>query len=177
MSDQTDSGSRMQLPSASTTGMPPAIAKVAPVNAKQPRRRRRPNVDDPTSKARAAMVDEIMGETPMPIYDRTPSTRYAGLTNRLAAGAAARDETGDADATSADVDNDEAVAEAFKAEFLAHLNERNRRRQEAAASSSSSSRNALPSQGVAPKLGGSRAQRQKMRAAAAAGETKGGGQK
>ena len=83
------------------------------------------------------MVDRIMQESQVPMYDR-PS---AGANS---------------------IDSDEAAAEAFKAEFLAGLEEQNRRKPLAPPPAARGAQNAAPATG--PKLGGSRQQREKMKA-------------
>ena len=80
-----------------------------------------------------------MRESEVPLYDRSVSH-----TQR---------------AEAEDVDNDAATAEAFKAQLLAEMEEQNRRRHPT--STSTSKDKTAP---TGPKLGGSRAQREKMRA-------------
>lgn len=103
---------------------------------------RRIRQKDPSELAREAMIEQILGESQVPMYDQTSS----------APGPSAEDDG---------VDRDEAVAEAFKAEFLANLQERKRRR--TAVEKSSGSGKAAASVPSGPKLGGSRSQREKMR--------------
>lgn len=100
-------------------------------------RRRQPQID-PSAMARDAMVDRIMQESQVPMYDR-PAAAATGI------------------------DSDEAAAEAFKAEFLASLEDQNRRRPPAPPPAQRGAANsAVPATG--PKLGGSRQQREKMKA-------------
>ncbi|PPJ50556.1 hypothetical protein CBER1_05532 [Cercospora berteroae] len=103
---------------------------------------RRVRQKDPSELAREAMIEQILGESQVPMYDQTSS----------APGPSAEDDG---------IDRDEAVAEAFKAEFLASLQERKRRR--TAVEKSSASGKVTASVPSGPKLGGSRSQREKMR--------------
>ncbi|EME42080.1 hypothetical protein DOTSEDRAFT_89573 [Dothistroma septosporum NZE10] len=102
----------------------------------QKQRRRQPQID-PSATARNAMVDRIMQESQVPMYDQ-PSAASTGI------------------------DSDEAAAEAFKAEFLAGLEEQNRRKPPGPPPAGRGAQNAAPPTG--PKLGGSRSQREKMKA-------------
>lgn len=86
------------------------------------------------------MVEQILGESQVPHYDQNSTTKQVSS------------DTG--------VDNDEAAAEAFKAEFLASLEDQNRRGPRAAPVTAKGEK--PPPSG--PKLGGSRAQRERMRA-------------
>lgn len=88
------------------------------------------------------MIEQILGESQVPMYDQTSS----------APGPSTEDDG---------IDRDEAVEEAFKAEFLASLQERKRRR--TAVEKSSASGKGTASVPSGPKLGGSRSQREKMR--------------
>lgn len=99
--------------------------------------RRQPHERDASDIARDAMVDAIMRESQVPLYDQSST--------------AAKPNTG-----SSAIDNDEAAAEAFKAEFLAELEQRKRRKPPAPPATGQVS--------SGPKLGGSRSQREKMRA-------------
>lgn len=83
------------------------------------------------------MVDAIMREGQVPLYDQS----NAGTASNV---------------DSSDVDKDEAAAEAFKAQFLADLEQRKRRKPPAQPTAGQAS--------SGPKLGGSRSQREKMRA-------------
>ena len=109
----------------------------------RPTKRRQLPPRDETDLARDSMIDQIMRGNQVTVYDRT-----ASHTSR----------TVDDDS----VDNDTAAAEAFKAELLADM-ERNTRRRPPVSSSSSTAKGAGSMQ-TGPKLGGSRAQREKMRA-------------
>jgi len=112
-----------------------------PTSGRQPTKRpRREAVRDADAAVRDAIVEDIMHESQVPKFD----LRKHQATRPRVEG----------------VDNDEAVAEAFKAQFLVHLNERNRRRH---ASTIVNPKPTTVSHG--PKLGGSRSQRGKMRAA------------
>jgi hypothetical protein len=111
------------------------------------RRRRRGEERDANHIARDALIDQIMQETEIPLYDR--STAQAARALR----ATEQDQD--------EVDNDTLVAEAFKAEFFANLEEQHRRRHIPAPVKGKAGAATAP-QG--PKLGGSRAQREKMKA-------------
>lgn len=102
--------------------------------------RRQPHARDEDSIARDALVDRILQESETPLYDRASSSAQGN--------------------NKAGFDADEAAAEAFKAEFLASLEEQNRRKPPAPPANARDAK-AAPS---GPKLGGSRAQREKMRA-------------
>ena len=103
----------------------------------RPTKRRRPAQRDQTDMARDSIIDQIMQESQVPLYDRSGSHTPAD-----------------------DVDNDAATAEAFKAQLLAEMEEQNRRRPPP---HNPAAKGEKVSHG--PKLGGSRAQREKMRAA------------
>jgi len=106
-------------------------------------RRPRPT-RDVSDIARDSLVDQIMRESAVPLYDRsilaTPHYAASG------------------------VDNDAAAAEAFKEQFLAELDEQKRRKPPAPPAGA---KGAAPASN-GPKLGGSRAQRERMKAAEAA---------
>lgn len=91
--------------------------------------------------ARDAMVDQIMRESQVPIYDQSSSK--------------------DQESQAVGFDADEAAAEAFRAEFLLSLEERQNRRRPAAPPVQQRGAPPVP---TGPKLGGSRAQREKMKA-------------
>ena len=112
----------------------------------RPTKRRPPPVKDQTNIARESMIDQIMRESQVPLYDRPVSQTPVP--------------------NGEDADNDEAAADAFKAQLLADM-ELNRRRRPA-----STKKEGTTSTG--PKLGGSRSQREKMRALE---EAKGSGSK
>ena len=99
----------------------------------RPTRRRPPRERDAKDVARDSMIDQIMRESAIPIYDKTSN---AGASRP------------DADS----FDNDAAAAEAFKAEYLASVEEKQRL----------AGPPKPPAQG--PKLGGSRQQRERMKA-------------
>jgi hypothetical protein len=103
----------------------------------RPSKRRKPPQRDEADVARDSMIDQIMHEAQVPIYEQ-PAVRAAV-------------EEDD------DVDNDAATAEAFKAQLLAEIEVNNRRRLAKAASKDTK-------QSSGPKLGGSRSQREKMKA-------------
>lgn len=102
---------------------------------KKPRRQR--YVRDADDIARDAMVDEIMKESQVPLYDQ--ADQKAGPV----------------------IDNDEAAEEAFKAQFLIDLEQRKRRKPPAPPANAGKAGQQVP---TGPKLGGSRSQREKMRA-------------
>lgn len=88
------------------------------------------------------MVDKIMQESQVPIYDK-PNTKTQEMQSK-------------------GFDADEAAAEAFRAEFLLSLEEQqNHRRRPAAPPAQQRGAPPVP---TGPKLGGSRAQREKMKA-------------
>ena len=99
----------------------------------RPTKRRPPPARPETQVARDSMIDQIMRESQVPLYDRSVA------------------QTPPADGEY--VDHDAATAEAFKSQLLADM-ELNRRRPPKAAATTS----------TGPKLGGSRSQRERMRA-------------
>lgn len=104
-------------------------------NYQRPTKRRPPPPRPQTDVARDSMIEQIMGDSLVPHYDRSVhGSRKDG-----------------SDGT----DNDTAAAEEFKAQLLADL-ERNKRRPPLQKSTATAS--------TGPKLGGSRSQREKMRA-------------
>ena len=126
---------------------PPAQAHSGPVTYDQsqarstrvyerPTKRRKPPQRDQTDIVRDSIIDQIMQESQVPLYDRSSSHTPAN-----------------------DVDNDTATAEAFKVQLLAEMEEQNRRRPPP---HNPAAKGEKVSHG--PKLGGSRAQREKMRA-------------
>ena len=100
-----------------------------------------------TDVARDSMIDQIMGENQVPHYDQIASQAHD-------------DNEGE--------DNDAAAEEAFKAQMLADL-ERNAKRRPPRITQATTS--------TGPKLGGSRAQREKMRALEEAKGSGSGGKK
>lgn len=106
----------------------------------RPLKPRRHQARDEDSLARDAMVDRILQESEVPLYDRPSSAAQ--------------------DASESGIDADEAAAQAFKAEFLANLEEQKRRKPPPPPANS----RAAPAAPTGPKLGGSRSQREKMRA-------------
>jgi hypothetical protein len=167
------------LPSVQTSEKPHEYGKIQaiPRSSKSTRRRRRlPQAPDPTVAERATMVDQIMQESFVPRYAKkstkmirgrpTTTTTDAATSNMDAHNLQAAGSSNTKGENAEDlVDNDEAVAEAFKAEFLRGLRERNSRKRERQILNATSTRAAPPKEGITPKLGGSRAQRGKMRAA------------
>ena len=103
----------------------------------RPTKRRPPAARDQSDVARDSMIDQLMRESQIPIYDRSISQTPAEGPG--------------------DQDNDTATAEAFKAQLLADMEQHRRKpsRMAAAAATGAS---------TGPKLGGSRSQREKMRA-------------
>lgn len=102
----------------------------------KPRRRRHPPSRSEADIARDSMIDQIMKEGQVPIYDRPDSSQAA---------------------SSAGEDRDAAAAAAFRAEFLAAAEERNLHRRPPVPPAAGAS--------LGPKLGGSRQQRERMKAA------------
>jgi len=114
---------------------------IRPEGRQQAKARRKMAAPDPSSIERRSLIDQIMQESTVPIYDRpTPA-------------APRQSEEG--------VDNDEAAAEAFKMQFLADMQMRVKRKP--AGYQSAGSKGGSTSHG--PKLGGSRKQRERMKAA------------
>jgi len=137
-------------PAATATG------RQVQIRRQNPRPRRAPALRDANDIARDTLVDEILKESSVPLYDRSTTT----VPRPHYAAAAAVAEKDDDDGTK---DNDEAAANAFKAEFLAQAELHKRRKPPPPP----------PQKGVVttssgPKLGGSRSQRERMKAAAAA---------
>lgn len=105
----------------------------------RPTKRKQPPKRGENDVARDSIIDQILQESQVPLYDRSGShTPAAG-----------------------DVDNDAATAQAFKAQLLAEMEEQNRRRPAARNPATKPGETSMQS---GPKLGGSRAQREKMRA-------------
>jgi hypothetical protein len=104
-----------------------------------------PTKPTPSTTARASLIDQIMHES-----NHTP--HYTSPSN-----------SAPKPSSSTHFDPDAAAAEAFKTEFLAQAEARNLSRRQPAvnASSGSAAAGAVPS---GPKLGGSRAARERMRA-------------
>ncbi|KAK4903406.1 hypothetical protein LTR27_000337 [Elasticomyces elasticus] len=127
-------------------------------SAQQPRkntyqrpRKRQPRPRDPKDVARESLIESIMKESTdasVPLYDRS------GLET-------ASRETGDAD---------DAAAEAFKAQFMQDMEEQNRRRPNPVPFSKVAQAKGADRTAHGPKLGGSRMQRERMKAAQAAAE-------
>ncbi|CZT25758.1 uncharacterized protein RCC_11427 [Ramularia collo-cygni] len=105
------------------------------------KQRRGPPQRDAHDIARDAMVDQIMRESQVPIYEQSNSKA-----NEVQPG---------------DFDADAAAEEAFRAEFLRSLEEQQNRRRPAAPPVQQRGAPPVP---TGPKLGGSRAQREKMKA-------------
>jgi len=118
----------------------------------KPRRRRHPPARSEADIARDTMIEQIMKESQVPLYDRP-------YTQLQSAHAISDDQA----------DRDDAAAAAFRAEFLAAAEERNLSRRAPAPPTVGASHG--------PKLGGSRAQRERMKAAeeAAKGKVGSGG--
>ncbi|KAK5169001.1 uncharacterized protein LTR77_006310 [Saxophila tyrrhenica] len=121
----------------------PAAARSYRVYQRPTRRRPKPSRDQ-ADIARDSMIDQIMQESSVPLYDRP----------NAAATAADMDE----------MDNDAAAAEAYKAQLLAEMEAHKRRPPKTVAKDAKAP--------TGPKLGGSRAQRERMKALE---EAKGGG--
>lgn len=111
-------------------------------NPRRPKRSRRPErgADD---IARDSMIDQIMHEGQVPLYSEPVAGSRSTAPNDV------------------EGDNDEAAAEAFKAQLLAEMQMQNRRRP-APKAAAAGGKDAKVSTG--PKLGGSRSQREKMKA-------------
>jgi hypothetical protein len=124
------------------TSTPTLPTKPNPSNR---RHKRTPRAPSPSTTARASLIDQIMRES-----NHTP--HYTSPSN-----------SGPKPSSSTHFDPDAAAAEAFKTEFLAQAEARNLSRRQPAinASSGSAAAGAVPS---GPKLGGSRAARERMRA-------------
>ncbi|SMY25066.1 unnamed protein product [Zymoseptoria tritici ST99CH_1A5] len=141
--------------------------------AKPTRRRRPPPQKDPLATAREALIDQILHESPgeVALYSKVPTaSRPSGPpSSSNAAANAGEDDDGE------DEDPDEAAAQAFKKAFLADLeDQQNRRRKPAPPATNTAAGKTAAAQILSgPKLGGSRAQRQRMHAALAEAE-KGG---
>lgn len=103
------------------------------------RRQRQPPARSEADVARDSMIDQIMREGQVPIYDRPDPTSVQAVQS-----------------TGAGLDRDAAAAAAFRAEFLAAAEERNLQRRPPAPPTVGGS--------LGPKLGGSRAQRERMKA-------------
>nr|POE74346.1 vacuolar import and degradation protein 27 [Quercus suber] len=118
------------------------------------KRRRRFPARGEQDVARDALVDQIMRESQVSMYDRSAQTQQLKNSNHNA-------ETS--------MDNDTAAAEAFKAQYYAHQEAHHRRR----APPPPAGKGAVATSS-GPKLGGSRSQREKMKAleAASKGEAK-----
>jgi hypothetical protein len=145
---QLDGPSSAQGPLAPTT-FDQAQSKSTRVY-ERPTKRRRPPQRDQTDVARDSIIEQIMQESQVPLYDRSGSQTPAN-----------------------DVDNDSATAEAFKAQLLAEMEEQNRRRP---APRNPAVKDGSSSMQSGPKLGGSKSLRAKMRreeeAKASAGKKK-----
>lgn len=103
----------------------------------RPTRRKAPPTRKEADVARDSMIEQIMGENRVPLYDQTATV-------------VGEDNMEDVD------DPDAAAADAFKAQLLADLEQNNRRRRPAGKASATAA--------AGPKLGGSRSQREKMKA-------------
>ncbi|KAF2718491.1 hypothetical protein K431DRAFT_287644 [Polychaeton citri CBS 116435] len=129
-----------------TQQRPLSITPSNPKPNNRHRRRRRPNdPPSPSAHERSSMVDQIMAESLVPLYDKGPASSNASAL--LQAG------TGEGE-------TDDAVAEAFKRKFLADVEERSLRARVPTMPSSSAA--AAGQHKTGPKLGGSRQQRGRM---------------
>ena len=104
----------------------------------RPTKRKQPAQREQKDVARDSIIDQIMQESQVPLYDRSGSHTPAD-----------------------NVDNDAATAQAFKAQLLVEMEEQNRRR---LAPRNPAVKDGSASMQSGPKLGGSRSQREKMRA-------------
>lgn len=127
--------------SVEAANAPSRSTYIRPEGWQQAKSRRKTAAPDPSSIERRSLIDQIMRESTVPIYDHPKPA------------APRKPEDG--------VDNDEAAAEAFKMQFLADMQMRVRRKP--AGYPSAGSKGASTSHG--PKLGGSRKQRERMKAA------------
>lgn len=122
----------------------------------QPRPKRPPFARDASDVARDSLIEDIMKESAVPLYDRSISG-----TSFFAAGGRA--------------DNEDAAAEAFKQQFLIDMEEQNRRsRPNPAPFSKVAAAKGTDRTSHGPKLGGSRSQRERLKAAQAAEAAQGG---
>lgn len=141
-------GSEVESPVSHTSSSGTPTSKLSQADSRpQPRKRRRQAVRNASDIARDSLVDEIMREAAVPLYDKPTSSS-------IPVGA---DESG--------VDRDAAAAEAFKQQYIAQLEEK-RKRKVAPPPGTTKGPAAKTSHG--PRLGGSRAQRGKMKAMEAA---------
>ena len=127
-----------------------AAARLRTTKRQPTRPRRPPPKRDESHTARDSLVDQIMAESMVPLYD-LPAANARQLTN----------DDG--------IDNDTAAMEAFKAEFLADSEQHKKRKHAAPAAGA---KGVVPTS-HGPKLGGSRAQRERMKAAEAAAAASG----
>lgn len=145
----TSTASTAGQPASSATGPRTYQSAQTPrtTTYQRPTKRRHPPQRDQSHVARDSLIDQIMNENEaqVPIYERS-STRNITLS---------RDSAGQ------DVDNDAAAAEAFKAQLLVDLELGTRKR---------APKKVEPGAPTGPKLGGSRSQREKMRALEEAGK-------
>ncbi|KAI6792864.1 hypothetical protein KC332_g17299 [Hortaea werneckii] len=107
------------------------------------RPRRPPAVRDEKDVARDSLVDQILGESTVPHYDRPAASKQPPPPE------------------DDNVDRDAAAAEAFKKRYLASIGVKRKRK---VAPPSGATRGATAISTHGPKLGGSRSQRQKMKA-------------
>jgi hypothetical protein len=170
MEDVSDDENEQDSVSAQQPDRPQEFGKIQAIpkstSGRQRRKRRLPQAPDPTVAERATMVDQIMQESFVPRYSKKSTNMIRGqpstsTTTDTGGGPSANGENPSGEP----MDADSAVAEAFKAEFLRGLKERNSRRRERQILNATSTRAAPQKDGIMPKLGGSRAQRGKMRAA------------
>lgn len=107
------------------------------------RPRRPPAVRNEKDVARDSLVDQILGESTVPHYDRPAASKQPPPPE------------------DDNVDRDAAAAEAFKKRYLASIGVKRKRK---VAPPSGATRGATAISTHGPKLGGSRSQRQKMKA-------------
>ena len=143
----------MEVDGASQTSDPQRRRHGNKPSAK-PRRQAPPR--DPNDLARASLVESILAESStLPLYDRSASGTPLPATRGM-------DEEND-------VDKEEAAAAAFKAQFLMDVEEQNRRKPpNPAPFSKVAQAKGVDRTAHGPKLGGSRQQRERMKAAQAA---------
>lgn len=134
--EQRDAISAVRTTTAPTT-FDQAQSRSASVY-QRPTKRKQPPKREQTDVARDSIIDQILQESQVPLYDRSGSHTPAE-----------------------DADNDAATAQAFKAQLLVEMEQQNRRRPPA---HNPAAKGATGSMQSGPKLGGSRRQREKMRA-------------
>jgi hypothetical protein len=132
---------RITAPGAPTAKAPTTLDSAQSRSTRvyqRPTKRKQPPQRQEKDVVRDSIIDQLMQESQVPLYDRSGSHTPAD-----------------------NVDNDAATAEAFKAQLLVEMEEQNRRRP---APRNPAVKDGSASMQSGPKLGGSRSQREKMRA-------------